>query len=310
MPSQYDIAFQKCKEKQIKRMLAELAANPKDVTAQIERIYTEVDKIHACRIKAPTNLCEAYKDEIKKRVSEVPVNYGMRRLDYFTGGIRRQELTIIAARPGVGKSAFALQIAKGMTLRSQKSLFFPLEMSGAQLMERIVCGENEIPHEYLKTPSKMTQEQRDDLNLFLDGYHDTMQELSVIERVNSLSEIKRHIEHYSPSAVFIDQLSQLRENHNFKSVRERYMYMTNTLKEIAMTLNVPIILLAQLNRDAQGREPTLADLKESGSIEEDADNVIFLHTPNEMGIDYRTDATIYIAKQRHGEKGKKISALS
>jgi len=158
MPSQYEIAFSKCKEKKIKQMLAELSSNPKDVSGQIERIYAEVDRMQSCKIKQPTNLCDAYKDEIKKRISEKPLNYGMPKLDYYTGGIRRQELTIIAARPGVGKSAFALQLAKGMALKGQVSLFFPLEMNGAQLMERIVCGENEIPHEYLKTPSKMTDE--------------------------------------------------------------------------------------------------------------------------------------------------------
>jgi len=154
----------------------------------------------------------------------------------------------------------------------------------------------------------MTDEQREDLAIFLDGFHDTMQELKVIERCNSLSEIRKHIDYYSPDVVFIDQLSQLRENQRFNSVRERYMYMTNTLKEIAMTLNVPIVLLTQLNRDAQGREPTLADLKESGSIEEDSDNVIFLHQTAEA-MNNTTDMTINIAKQRNGEHGRKIDVL-
>jgi len=86
MPSQYEIAFSKCKEKKIKQMLAELSSNPKDVSGQIERIYAEVDRMQSCKIKQPTNLCDAYKDEIKKRISEKPLNYGMPKLDYYTGG--------------------------------------------------------------------------------------------------------------------------------------------------------------------------------------------------------------------------------
>jgi replicative DNA helicase len=126
--------------------------------------------------------------------------------------------------------------------------------------------------------------------------------------VSRLADIKQHIKHYQPKVVFIDQLSQLRENRKFNSIREQFTYMTNNLKAMTMELDIPIVLLAQVNRNAQNTEPTLADLKESGSIEEDSDVVIMLHQTDEATWN-NTPTEIIIRKQRNGEKDRKIETM-
>ena len=99
----------------------------------------------------------------------------------------------------------------------------------------------------------------------------------MFSNLRDLTNIEAVIRQYRPEVLFIDQLSQLRTREAFKTIRERFTFLTNHLKEIAMQTGVPIVLLCQVNRSADDAAPTLANLKESGSIEEDADNVLTLH---------------------------------
>lgn len=301
MPYAYEGAYKKLKEEKIKRMLLDVSKNPTSVTEKIKAITDEMDKLTATNVKEATDLGKSYQEDIEQRKIAQPLKYGISILDYYTGGIRKKELTVIAARPSIGKTAFALQIAYNLAVKKNKVLFFPLEMSGSQLTERIACRETNISHEHLKTPKYLTEEENQELKRFISYIGGTKEHLKIIEGVSLLSAIKKHIEYYQPSVVFIDQLSQLRENQKFNSFREQFTYMTNTLKKIAMELDIPIILCAQINRSAQEKEPTLADLKESGSIEEDSDNVIMLHQTDE-GVGDLIDMSILIRKQRNGER--------
>lgn len=306
MPSMYDGAYKVMKEEKIKTMLAETAKNPTNIVEQIEAITKEIEKLQTSKIKKPTDLCNAYKQELERRKVSQPLKYGLPTLDYSTGGIRKQEFTVIAARPSVGKTALALQIAFDLALKDNKVLFFPLEMTGTQLMERIVCRFTDIKHEKLKTPQQLDIADNEKIEDFYGLYRATIKQyLGIVEGVSNLTEIKKHIEHYKPSVVIIDQLSQLKENKKFGSLRDQFVYMTNTVKTMAMNLDVPIILLAQIGRDAEGREPKLSDLKESGSIEEDADNVIMIHQLEEQIGDV-TPMEIIIRKQRNGERDRRI----
>jgi replicative DNA helicase len=309
MPSMYEGAYRQMKEYKIKTMIQDIAQRPDNIKEQLEKVYAELDTLSIRRIKAPSSLTDSYIKEIKERIKSQPLMYGIPKLDYVTGGLRNKELTVIAARPGIGKTALALQVAFNIALKDHKVLFFPLEMAASQLMERLVCRETAIQHEKLKTPSKLTDEDKSLLKEFMALYESVMNKnLCVIEDVSKLSEIKHHIEHYKPSIVFIDQLSQLRENKRFDSIRAQFTYMTNTLKAMSMELNVPIVLLAQINRDGQNREPTLADIKESGSIEEDADNVIMIHQDGEPIYEH-TPMKIIIRKQRNGARDQHISVM-
>lgn len=310
IPSLYDGCYKQMKTEKIKCMLSELLKTKGNITQeQFELITKEIDMLQSVRIKLPTDLCETYKNELERRKTVEPLKYGLPTLDYLTGGLRSQELTVISARPGVGKTVLALQIAFNLALKKNKILFFSLEMSGFQLMERLACRETQIEHEKLKNPKIMNEKDNEQLEAFFKTYKTVMKKyLNVIEGVRNLSAIKRHIDHYNPSVIIIDQLTQLNENKRFASKREQFSYMTNTLKAMTTDLDIPIILLAQINRDAQDREPTLADLKESGSIEEDADNVLMLHETSEP-INGFVPVMLIIKKQRNGQKDIKINCL-
>jgi len=308
LPFAYDGAYRKLKEEKIKCMLVEIAKNPTRVERKIKAITDEMEKLTVTNVKPPTDLAEAYRLDIEQRKISQPLKYGLRTLDYFTGGIRNKELTVIAARPSIGKTALALQIAYNLAIQENKVFIFSLEMSGPQLTERIACRLTEISHEHLKTPKFLTEDENTHLNQFIGYMEKTQIYLNVVEGVSTLSGVKKYIEFYKPSVVFIDQLSQLKENRRFNSPRERFTYMTNTLKSMAMELDIPIILCAQINRSAQNKKPTLADLKESGSIEEDADNVIMIHQDEESDNE-TIDMLILIRKQRNGVRDVEIDTV-
>lgn len=306
VPTFYRQSLRILREQKLKNYITALANHPKDFKDQIKHIVDEMDKLSADTSKKPTDIATAYKRELDIRENATPLKYGIPTLDYLTGGIRRQELTTIAARPSIGKSALALQIAYNSAVKGHKVLFFPLEMSGAQLMERIVCRETTIQHERLKAPKNLSDEDKEYLNDFLVAYDDMVKgNLCIIEGVSILADIKAQIEHHNPKLVVIDQLSQLKEYKRFNSIREQFTYMTNTLKAMTMELDVPILLCAQINRSGQDKEPTLADLKESGSIEEDSDNVIMLHQNGDTFHEF-VETDIIVRKQRNGARDRKV----
>lgn len=308
MPSSYDGAYRTMKEQKIKHMVME-ALRDDDIKPQLEKVLKEMDSLSAVKVVQPSDMSKDYAAELAERATAQPLNYGIPKLDYVTGGLRNKELTTIAARPSVGKTALALQIAFNLALKKNSVLFFPLEMSSSQLMERIVCRETQIQHEKLKTPSKLEKKDKEFLAATLEIFSQTAgKNLKVIEGVSSLTNIKRHIEHYKPRVVIIDQLSQLKENRRFNSFREQFTYMTNSLKAMCMEYGIPIILLAQINRGAQNTVPTLADLKESGSIEEDSDNVIMIHQDGDSIGEY-TPMQIIVRKQRNGERDVFINVM-
>lgn len=308
MPSLYDSAYKFVKQQQIKTMLDALKNSPDDLTTQIEQINKEVEKLNSTEIKKPVNLEKAYKEEIERRKISESIAYDLPRLNYVTGGIRDGELTVIAARPSIGKTAFALQVAFKAAQKKKRVLFFPLEMTATQLVERLVCKDTEIIHEHLKDPKKMTKDENETLDWWFSLFNKYAAKLGVIENVSYLSDIEKHIAHYKPDLIIIDQLSQLKEYRKFSGFREQFTYMTNTCKALVMKYNKPIILLAQINREADGRVPTLSDLKESGSIEEDADNVIMLHQIGEPDKDLNVPMQVIVRKQRNGQRDVVIDA--
>lgn len=306
MPSMYDGAYRIAKEEKIKAILIDAINNPKKMSENLGFAIKEIENLQTQNIKEPTDLCKSYQKEIDKRKIDQPLKFGITELDFVTGGLRRQELTTVAARPSVGKTTFALQTAFKIALGGNRVLFFPLEMSASQLMERLVCRETQIAHQRLKTPSKMTKDDGYMLKDFYAQYDYALKKnLMVIEKVSYLSDIKKHIEHYAPKLVVIDQLSQLKEYKKFNTIREQFSYMTNTLKAMTMELDIPIILLAQINREGEGKEPTLRDLKESGSIEEDSDNIIMLYQPEQV-VTSALPIDIIIRKQRNGARDKAV----
>jgi len=311
LPYAYSGAYKMLKEKKINGMISNISKGEGSIKEKLDLIINETKRLDKVKTSKITNLKDDYIAEIEERKLAKPLRYGIDALDYWTGGIRKKELIVIAARPSVGKTALALQIAYNLAVQKKKVLFFSLEMSGTQLVERIACRQTNIESEHLKTPKFLTEAENEQLALFMDHIDKLKNELIIIYGTNNLSEIKNDIALHKPDVIFIDQLSKLTEFKKFNSIREQFTYMTNETKLMAMDFDKPIILMAQINRNAQNTIPTLADLKESGSIEEDADNVLMLHQQqaDENSKEDKIDTQVIIRKQRNGVRDKFIDTV-
>lgn len=268
----YKQAFAKLMDYQVKRDIANMSdiKSIKDKLDYLEKVSFEG------AVESKDSALALLKDLNERATMKVVEWNGIPTLNRLTNGIKRKELTSIAARPSVGKSAFALQIAYGAWKQGEKVLYFPLEMSTTQSFGRLLVMENFLTAKELQTGK------RQDEKKFQKGIdHISEMEKSgrfkVYEGEGRIETIETTIKREKPFLVVIDQLTQMRASVPFKDIRLQFSYMTSNLKRIAMQENVAIIILCQINRSADNIKPTMANLKESGSIEEDSDNVILLH---------------------------------
>ncbi len=231
----------------------------------------------------------------------VGVSTGLVDLDELTAGWQRGDLIILAARPSVGKTAFALQTALHAAQAAHSVLFASLEMSGSQLTDRALSHLGRVSSVGIREPKRLCEEEWQrvhragtvlaDLPLLIDESSALTVE-ALCARVRQCDAQKRL------GLVCIDYLSQITPP-KAQSTNDGIQIITRQLKALAKQLTVPIILLCQLNRDAIGR-PGLRNLRDSGAIEQDADVVIFLHRPNDSD---REHVELLVEKQRNGPTG-------
>lgn len=244
---------------------------------------------------------------------------GFTELDKFTSGWQNSDLVILAARPAMGKTAFALSMAKNIAVDAKKPMaFFSLEMSNVQLVNRLIVNVCEIPGEKLKNGQLAPYEwvQLDQSIKKLYGaplYIDDTPSLSIFE---FQTKARRLVREHGVQIIMIDYLQLMNASGmNFGSRQEEVSNISRALKQLAKELNIPILALSQLNRGVEtrqgneGKRPQLSDLRESGAIEQDADIVCFIHRPEyyhiyeENGKDMHGMAEIIIAKHRNGAVG-------
>ncbi|RUS48811.1 replicative DNA helicase [Cohnella sp. AR92] len=237
---------------------------------------------------------------------------GFRDLDKMTAGFQRSDLIIVAARPSVGKTAFALNIAQNVAVRAGETVaIFSLEMSAAQLVQRMVCAESNVDAGRMRTG-------------YLEG--DDWEKLTMA--IGALSEAQVYIDD-TPGITVADiraKCRRLKKEKNLGMILIDYLQLiqgrgkagenrqqevseiSRTLKQIARELEVPVIALSQLSRGVEQRQdkrPMMSDLRESGSIEQDADIVAFLYRDDYYNQDTekKNIIEIIIAKQRNGPVG-------
>ncbi|SFJ90376.1 replicative DNA helicase [Paenibacillus sp. UNC496MF] len=237
---------------------------------------------------------------------------GFTDLDKMTSGFQRNDLIIVAARPSVGKTAFALNIAQNVGVRSRETVaIFSLEMSAAQLVQRMICAESNVDAGRMRTG-------------YLEG--DDWEKLTMA--IGSLSEAQIYIDD-TPGITVADiraKCRRLKKERGLGMILIDYLQLiqgrgkagenrqqevseiSRTLKQIARELEVPVIALSQLSRGVEQRQdkrPMMSDLRESGSIEQDADIVAFLYRDDyyDKESEKKNIIEIIIAKQRNGPVG-------
>lgn len=245
---------------------------------------------------------------------------GFYELDRYTSGWQNSDLIIIAARPAMGKTAFVLSMAKNMAVGYNTPVaIFSLEMSNVQLVNRLIVNTCEIPGEKIKSgqlqPYEWEQLMSRIKNLYnAPIYIDDTPSLSVFEL---RTKARRLVREHNVKIIIIDYLQLMNASGmSFGSREQEVSTISRSLKQLAKELNIPIIALSQLNRGVETRQgenkrPQLADLRESGAIEQDADMVCFIHRPeyylkssqDDSGRDIRGLAEFIIAKHRSGATG-------
>ena len=249
-------------------------------------------------------------------ISGVPS--GFNALDAVTSGWQESDLIIIAARPAMGKTAFVLSMARNMAVQHKQPVaIFSLEMSGVQLVNRLIASETELSSEKLKT-GRLSDGEWQQLHSRVKSLIeapilvDDTPALSIFELRAKCRRLKQK---YGIKALIIDYLQLMTAGADMRGNREQEISMiSRQLKIIAKELSIPVIALSQLNRNVESRQdkkPMLSDLRESGSIEQDADMVMFIHRPEKYGIETDDEgnslkgiASIIIAKHRNGSVGE------
>ena len=258
-------------------------------------------------------LKEVEKNQNTTGMSGVPS--GFPSLDRITMGWQASDLIILAARPSVGKTAFALNLARNAAVdHNMPVAVFSLEMSALQLVMRLMTTESGLPAEKLKGGSKLDPWDWQQLETRLASlskaplYIDDTPSIPLME---FRTKVKRLVKSKGVHLVIVDYLQRMQGPVELRGLREQEVAaISRTLKATAKELNIPIIALSQLSRNAVQRtggsgKPQLSDLRESGSIEQDADMVIFIHRPDYVGLgespEGKEATQIIIAKHRNGE---------
>ena len=191
-------------------------------------------------------------------------------------------MTTIGARPGVGKTIIGMQIALNIAKNKKKVMFTSLEMSVTQICERILSANTEIDGLRFRTGNIKDHEWA---QAHKAAAIHSLDDFLLDKTSRNIQHIRTKLRKYKPDLLIIDYL-QLLQSATKEFSREREVAtITRDLKLMSLEFKIPIIILSQLNRNAEGNRPTMADLRESGAIEQDSDNIIFLHEPNEKDID-------------------------
>ncbi|MCI5818924.1 MAG: replicative DNA helicase [Prevotella sp.] len=245
---------------------------------------------------------------------------GYTKLDDYTSGWQPSDLVIIAGRPAMGKTSFALSLAKNIAVDLQEPIaFFSLEMSNVQLVNRLISNVCEISGKKILN-GQLDDEEWSRLDKSISAlqnapiYIDDTPGMSIFEL---RTKARRLVREKGVKIIMIDYLQLMNASGaRFGSRQEEVSTISRSLKGLAKELNIPVLALSQLNRTVEnrdgleGKRPQLSDLRESGAIEQDADMVLFVHRPeyyrlfqDEKGNDLRGKAQIIIAKHRKGSTG-------
>lgn len=245
--------------------------------------------------------------EIEKNTLQKPdytLYTGITDLDKMICGLHKQELTIIGARPGVGKTTLALQIAEHIAERGTETAIISLEMSDTQVIQKLISRRARINSYKMRMGTLETKELEQIGIVSAEIAELPIHLVTKARTIQHIENIARKLKNKNNlGLMIIDYIQLIKNKGKFNSREQEVADITRTLKLLSLELNIPIVGLCQLNRNAARQEPTLADLRESGAIEQDADNILFLYQEAES-TETVVDITLKLAKQRAGETGK------
>ncbi len=261
-------------------------------------------------------------DDIHKgegKLRGIPTGFG--DLDNLLGGLQKSDLVILAARPSVGKTSLALDIARQAAIKSKTPVgLFSLEMSKEQLVDRLLCSEANVDLWKMRTGKLSDREEDDDFPRIghamgiLSEAPIYIDDSAMCNVIDIRTKARRLQAEHGLGLIIIDYLQLMESRANAESRVQAVAEITRALKGIARELDIPVLALSQLSRAVEMSKPAipkLAHLRESGSIEQDADIVMFIYrkmvdknyTPEQISPDEKNIAEIHLAKHRNGPTG-------
>ena len=289
-------------------ILNSIKVSPNNLKSQIGALQKELEALLDSREVSSKSLSQITlenKDKYFKEREVKPLHIGFDKLDELLGGLEGGDMIVIGARPAVGKSALVTQITSNLAKQGKRIGFYNLEMQNKQVYERFVVSESGIGLTRLRRAIRFLgdEEQRfNDANKTLEKAENI-----VITSAGSrtVGEIKAESKHMDYDIIIIDYLQLLKADTTYRGNRAAEVgEISRAIKSLAMELNIPIIALSQLNRASEGREtkePTMAELREAGNIEQDASVIMLMWNLDEND---RTKKGLKIDKNRQGECGK------
>lgn len=324
------IILQKFIQRSLIKVSSEIIEDSYDETTDVfdllDKAESKLYEITQGNIKRSSETAQSLVVQAKKRIEEIAnkeglsgIPTGFHKLDQVTSGWQPSDLVIIAARPGMGKTAFVLSMARNMAIQfHQPVAIFSLEMSSVQLITRLISSETGLSSEKLRT-GKLEKHEWEQLSVKVKDlekaplYIDDTPSLSIFDL---RAKARRLSSQHGVRLIIVDYLQLMTAGNSSKGGGNREQEISTisrNLKALAKELSVPVIALSQLSRAVETRgsskRPLLSDLRESGAIEQDADIVSFIYRPEYYKIDEWDDeeqsptqgqAEFIIAKHRNG----------
>lgn len=278
---------------------------------RIFEITDEQDTVNFRRVKELIGpALERIERIYKTKESYTGIPSGFYELDDMLSGFQNSELIIIGARPSMGKTAFALSMAVNISILQQIPCgFFTLEMSDQQIMQRILAMVAKIGSQSLRTGYLRGHDFQSLIDAASHIYEAPLfiADTPNMKLLDLRAQARRMKSQHDVKIIFIDYLTLIGAENRDIPRHEQIAEISRSLKSLSRELNIPIVALSQVTRDTEGKVPTLANLRESGSIEQDADVVMFIHRERfqekEVHASDVIDTQLIVAKQRNGPVG-------
>lgn len=293
------------KTAKVKGLFTSMTFIPNDVDKNIGHLLAELEALNDNRestCRSIKQIVEENRNNYFVEREEKGIKTGFYKLDNTLGVLEGGDVTVVGARPAVGKSALVNQIIGQVAKKGHKVGYFNLEMRENQVYERFVSRMSQIGLTRVRRAKAFLKGEEERFNKANDELAE--QDIIISTGSKSVSEIKGESRHQRFDLIIIDYLQLIKADRKYANRASEVGDISKAIKGLAMELNVPIILLSQLNRASEGREtkePDMSELRESGDIEQDASNIILIWNLSE---DIKRAKGLKIAKCRQGELGK------
>lgn len=306
MKSYADSVIKMWRSRKAKELFYHISFAPKDIDNTISEVLARLEELQGnkeARSKSLKQIVKENRDNyFNENVGKNLVKTGFYKLDDCLGGLEGGDITIIGARPGVGKSAIVTQIIGQMAKKGYRVGYFNLEMNESQVYERFVSRLAELSLTRVRRAKSFLggeEEAFNKANEEIAGY-----DVIISTGSKSVSEVKAESRHQRFDVIVIDYLQLIKADRIYANRASEVGDISKSIKGLASELHVPIILLSQLNRVSESKEtkePTMAELRESGDIEQDASNIILIWNVSDKNRSFKG---LKVEKQRQGETMK------